>query len=1152
MKMVRRIVAMSLAIILTLAGAIGQYGILTKAADVNEMTIAFTEVNGTELVLDGTLANGSTLMATYQDWRNADGKIKLGKYNAQDQIEYTEYDKTYSIVTDGDNQIIGYGWMASDVVAIQIDAGTTLTLWAQGSRSTTPIKITNSIRYVKNASGVWEDRTAELEPSAPTEMTLSFQSVDSGNNWYFGGANTDGTYYRVPVIVDGAAQNMIMESNKAGTFTVWNGFFHALQGAEPTSTVAFEQGAVLTEIQVVSGAWEEVANATQYALTDTLELEKVSGAWGVKTIAPTEMTLSFQSVDSGNNWYFGGTNTDGTYYRVPVIVDGAAQNMIMESNKAGTFTVWNGFFHALQGAEPTSTVTFEQGAVLTEIQVVSGVWEEVANATQYALTDTLELEKVSGAWSIKSNVENSEVSLGAYSWGGGTDGVIGIQIANLAELQSAAWYQSIETANGSSWGKLSGTVSVGSELKTVDIQFPGNGEVFIYYNPTEITESFVISKNTVFIPIIGSANAEKYTVQFTQDYGVDIAEKLVGEPGIGVVYQTLETKNMSVANSLDQTEQARSYIQFTVNQTLLDAGAEWWNNYDTTDASVLIDGAVHEALFGGAGAENALAMYLPWGVDESNLLSNATTITIQSGSKMSVGFNGLKFAEDLTLVKKYGVWMTQADADSFEETTVSLGEYSWSGEGVIGIKLQNLAELQNAAWYQSIVTAETDTWGKLSGTVLADGETKAVDIQFPGNGEIFIYYNSEEVTDSFVLCKSTIFVPITGSANAGRYVIQFTQDYGVNLEENLVGEPGVHVDYSVLDVTKLSVEATGDQAEQKRSYIQFSTEQTLLPAGEEWWNNYDTVNATVLVDGIAHTVAFGGGGASNIFAMYLPWETDESDILANANEIVIKQDAMMSVGLDGLKTNKDLTLSRVGNIWISEYDEEDEKELIPANALKVNVKFGQITGQNILGIQAILSGNQQLLDIYGDWTTAFGSIKLGVLDDSGKMVYTTLESTAYSISDQLYLSAVDLSLYDAILIEADTVLYPDASCKSDRAIVLVNEFAMIRDVDDEWDVLAGTDNTVTDYIGNESGIDTAESVDETNNESTEAVDAGKAEYDGTTLIHRKYADDGTEADVAVNTGLDVQTIMLVSGTVLGVLVLAIIILIVIRKKQQKK
>ncbi len=1037
MKKTKRIGALLLAMTLAFANVFAQSGILSQAADTNEMSISYYGITSNLIELTGTMADGKAVGDIYGTWKSAFSTVKLGARQSDGSIQYNDMaNVAWSIGTNAIGRITFYGLQIDTFDALQIDAGTELSI-GQGANSMTPIAITNSLRLVKNEQGMWENKSAELETTPPTDLTLSFQSVNGGNNWYFRGANTNGTYYKVPVIVDGTAQNMIMESDKAGTFSVWDGFFSALQGAEPTSTVTFEKGAVIKEIQVVNDAWEEVANASQYVLTDSLELKKTDGVWGVK-----------------------------------------------------------------------------------------------------------------------SNVEYSALSLGAYSWGGGSDGVIGIQIGNLLELQKAAWYSSIVTATNTSWGKASGTVTVGSESKSVDIQFPGNGEVFIYYDPAKITDSFVISTDTVFTPIAGTANEGKYTVQFTQDYAVNVVEKIIGEPEQQVEYQALDPATLSVQAYADQTGQNRSYITLLANQELLPSGAEWWNNYDAVEATVLIDGREHVVAFGGGGASNFLAMYFPWDEGESNILENAEEIVIQKSSKMNVGLSGLQFEDDLKLVKKYGVWMTQAAANDFEETTVSLGAYSWGGgsDGVIGIQIGNLSELQKAAWYQAIETANGSSWGKVSGMVTVGSESKSVDIQFPGNGEVFIYYNPAEITDSFVISKDTVFTPMSGTANAGTYNIRFTQDYGVNIEENLIGEPGIQVEYRTLDVTKFSVQGFTDQTEQNRSYMMFLTDEELLPSGAEWWNNYDTANATVLIDGKAHAVAFGGGGASNILAMYFPWDEGESNILESADKIVIKQDAMMSVGLEGLKTNKDLTLSRVGTIWISEYTQEEENEGIPTNALKVNVKFGQITGQNILGVSAILSDGRKLLDIYGDWTTAYGSIKLGVLDENGKTVYTTMESTIYSISDQVYLSAVDLSLYDAILIEADTVLYPDASCKSDRPIVLANAFAMVRDADDEWEVISEfkdgsqSETTTQNFVSDTTATNSDE---ETTSESA-AADVKEEEYDGTTMIHKQYIDDNTDADVVADASEDIQIVVIIASAVLGVLVLVLLVLLIVyRKKRQE-
>ncbi len=746
-------------------------------------------------------------------------------------------------------------------------------------------------------------------------------------------------------------------------------------------------------------------------------------------------------------------------------------------------------------------------------------------------------------------VEESKVSLGAYSWGGGSDGVIGIHIANLTELQSTAWYASIVTATNSSWGKLNGTAYVGEEAKSIDVQFPGNGEVFLYYNPAEITESFVIKKDTVFTPMGGSANEGKYTIQFTQDYEINVKDHLIGAPEVPVTYTTLDIQNMSVSSYADQTSANRSYMMFEVTQELLPAGAEWWNNYDSTSAVVLVDGVAHNVVFGGGGAKNILALYLPWDAGEENILADAEEIVIRNGSLMSVGTKGLKFEEDFTLVKKQGSWITKAESESFEETKVSLGAYSWGGgsDGVIGIRIGNEDAVKTAAWYSAISTDVTNSWGKLSGTVMVGSEKKTVDVQFPGNGEVFIYYNPAEITESFVIKKDTVFTPVTGSAYAGNYTVQFTKDYGINVQECLIGEPGIQVKYRNLDVTQFTIHAFGDQPEMNRSYMQFAVTQELLPAGDDWWNNYDSASATVRIDGKEYPVMFGGGGAKNILSMYILWNTGDSAVLQNADTIVIKKGATMNVGLSGLKTTKDLKLNRVETIWVSQYTPKEEEPEKPSNTLKASIQFGQITGQNILGIKASISGDKELLDIYGDWSTAYGSIKLGVYNKAGKIVYTTSSQAIYSISDNIYLSGVDLSLYDAILIEKGTILSPDPTCKSDKPIELTNAFVMKRNAEDEWDVTLEAEKT-PDTKPQQTESTDPDTPEEAAEEVEEVISGD--EYDGTTLIHRKYAEDAQKTDTQEQpTGA--STIMIVTLSILVLLVIAATIILVLYNRKRK-
>lgn len=983
------------------------------------------------------------------------------------------------------------------------------------------------------------------------EMSIAYDKVDSSNFFNFQGTLSNGQTLQAAGYNWSTASGTVQAGTKQTggaidwvSFTVNNNLSFVAGGenliiwydtlvANNYDAIKIEEGTVFT-----------FSGKASVKVTNTLYLEKSeAGVWEDKSeeyFDGNEMSIAFDKVDAGNCFNFQGTLSDGKTLAESGYDWSLASGTIQAAKKQAGSLDWADYpLNAVLSfaAGDVNLIILYDTVIASDydaIQIAEGTIFTFDGKTKVKITNTLELEKNSaGVWGLKS--DEPEVS------------ELGLSFDKMTD----AWYFNADVTPEANYYRVE--MEVDGTKYTVPISNTKDGKFVIWPDfftniggaPNAPTSTLKIAKGATLAPSsdawADSPTGTRYTlkegVSLEYHNGAWVAEGSVPKE-MGLTFEELTDKWVFAS---DVTPEAKFYrVEMEIDGTNYTVPIE-----NTNDGKFVI-WASYFTDIGGAASEPTSTLKIAKG---ATLVPSTDAWTDDAIGTRYV----LKEAIDLTY--EYGAWGVAGR--QIEVSQIALDAYSWGGgtDGVIGITIGNLAELQATTWYPTIVTETNTTWGKLRGTVLVDGQPKEVDVQIPGNGEVFIYYNAAEIPESFVIPKGTDFIPVMGSANQGKYAIQFKEDYGVNLVEKLVGAPGVQVDYQPLDVTKLSVQGFGDQAEQNRSYLIFLADKDLLPAGADWWNNYDMVNAVVLIDGKAHDVAFGGGGASDILAMYLPWDTGETDILANANEILIQKDAIMSVGLKGLKINQDLKLKRVGSIWISEYTQEEEKQPIPSNALKVDVQFGQITGQNILGIKGTITGNKQLLDIYGDWSTAYGPIKLGVRDGNGKMVYTTIKSTIYSISDNIYLSGVDLSLYDAVLIEAGTVLQPDSSlCKSDTPIVLTDKFAMERNADDEWKVTAGAveevnKGNVSDK--NTTDSNTSDSTGDTEGESNETEAKPAEEYDGTTMIHRKDAEDKDDVSVG-NSPSDGSIGIKVAVVALAVLVIAATVVVCIVAKNRKK
>ena len=122
-----------------------------------------------------------------------------------------------------------------------------------------------------------------------------------------------------------------------------------------------------------------------------------------------------------------------------------------------------------------------------------------------------------------------------------------------------------------------------------------------------------------------------------------------------------------------------------------------------------------------------------------------------------------------------------------------------------------------------------------------------------------------------------------------------------------------------------------------------------------------------------------------------------------------------------------------------------------SDALSIGISFYKVDGTNILWLNAHLSDKSAIMDTYGDWTSALGTVRLGNYQADGTILWTVDQAAIFSVAGTYFhMSGIDLSAYDAVQIDPQTVVLPAAGCDSDRPMVLANGFRMTRNEDDEW------------------------------------------------------------------------------------------------------
>ena len=312
-------------------------------------------------------------------------------------------------------------------------------------------------------------------------------------------------------------------------------------------------------------------------------------------------------------------------------------------------------------------------------------------------------------------------------------------------------------------------------------------------------------------------------------------------------------------------------------------------------------------------------------------------------------------------------------------------------------------------------------------------------------------------TTSFSIAQGAILTPVatsdwTAIAGGQAYTLTGKVDIknidGAWQDSNVT--PPEPPTYAPLDISTISVNNAADQT--GKSYITLDTAQDLLPAGDGWWNNYDSSTVVVTIDGVEHAAAFGGGGSAQRLAVYLPWATGESNLLASAHEIIIKAGSKANVGSAGIQFSSDLRVYKIGNAWKTDYIPVPNWQSIDTSkALEVVVSFKDVNAHGALELDVATASGDKIKLTYGDWTTAWGTLKFGVANGDGTYTFIQDVGVAYSITDGMfYLDNLPLGFYDAIEFDTGSIVYPDSSCQSQNPMKIVNSLRIVRNANDQW------------------------------------------------------------------------------------------------------
>ncbi|MBQ8494198.1 MAG: hypothetical protein IJ465_00375, partial [Clostridia bacterium] len=924
-----------------------------------------------------------------------------------------------------------------------------------------------------NNNGVWTEQAIEEEK--PT-VTLGYMNAGADGTWELTVDDISGftaQYYCVEATVDGVTGRIAME--KSGDhLVIWPSFF-AIGGisAAPAQSFVIAEGAVLEPVDPNTTGWGVAIDGPQFAVATAFSFTNYNGTWSDKPIVePIDVELTFDNVNTTNDWAFtyatnGELPAAGQWYTTTATVDGVERAVLVEYfAPASLFYIYNHCFAATPGgaAYPAASLMLAEGAILTPISTPDASAVIVGGQT-LKLTKEIDVAYENGAWKDKNDIVPIDVELTFNNINTTNDWAFS---ANANALPTANQWFAVPV-------KLDGTD------RTVLMEYDVNASWFYVYHhcfwPTPNDNSVLLPQSSLFIPAgtvmtpittpdASAVNKKGQTYKLTAD--VDMAfengawvDKNVLPPvtplDMELTFATVNSKNdwafTGVADGIP-----------TVNQ--------WYTTtatVDGNDVTVLMEYDVNSTYFyiyyhcfsatPGTEAYPRASLQLAAG-------AILTPISAPDASAVIVGGQTYRLTAAVNVALEDGVWTDQNAAPPVVITPL---------DTVLTFANVN----QNNDWaFTGVVSGELPTANQwYMASVKLDGTDRIVLMEYDVNSSLFYVYhhcfwnvpNADPALlpqSSLTIPADTLLVPVfTPDATA---VIKGGQTLKLTKAVNVVLSEGDWIDddlpkpvYNDLTVDKIAVSMSADQPASLRSYLLLSVVDPLPQAGAEWWNNYDMFNLTVLVDGTPYKAAIGGGGDASTLALYLMWTAVDEQVLANANEIVIKAGSKGRVGLEGITFASDLRIYKENGSWKTDYNPAEDVDL--SNAVSVGVAFDHIDGANRLYLSALMSDSSKIMDTYGDWTTVFGGIRMGILNADGTYTWVEESNMPWSVTGTyFYMSSLQLHLYDAVEIKKGTVLVPDASCKSQNPIVIANDFRMVRDEWEEW-VVDGEFTDKPDY-----------------------------------------------------------------------------------------
>ena len=855
------------------------------------------------------------------------------------------------------------------------------------------------------------------------DLTLAYDSMPGGSHLYMtftADAEFAQKYYLVEATVDGTVKPLLFEVGPDWAPT--NAFIWSLNA---TSSFEIAAGALFCESDA---NWNEIVGGKQLTLTETFKIEGSGENWAPAANAPTPTELAVDTTQGTGGYMGSWANGNQVVSSVklvssPVVGGGAWLTLYGQVDVAGTPT------DVVVTVPDNGEWWFGFDSLPTEYSVSADTVFVSDNGTAYSFTKDLTVNASTGATYADPAVEPLDKTFVFYD---AANDNWRFAVEDVSNLTAGQWYTADITVDGAT--------------RTVLFEYCEGVGFYIYNHCFGATpgsaacpaSSVQIAAGTVLTPI----STPDASAVVAGGQTLRIAEAIVivkdgdnwGAPDTRPVIEIdMTNDDVNADHPVNyNSNNNRTWIWVRTNEEL--PGAAWTVPAGTV--TVNVDGVDYAGCIAQKldDADNKGFQIM---IKDANC-TNASKITIAAGSEYELEGTVLRFTEDFVLEQVSGIW-------GKEGTVVP---------PVVGDLSLTYDSMPSGSLYMTFTVDAEYTQKYYLAAVTVDGTVKTLVIEIgpdwaPTNAFIW----GLNATTTVAIAEGTLLCecdPNTGTEIAGGKRLKLTEKVEViNVDGAWMDKdappPVPPLDPVDVTLTFENINGNNDWA--------FSGEGT-LPTVNTWYA------AIVQLDGDERTLLFEYDVASGYFYIYHHcfWNVpnDSADLLP-VESLVLDEGLVLSAlsspnaedvteGGQPLKLTAKVDMQKADGVWA---DQEAVIDL--SDALEVGITIEQVDGTNILWLNAILADGTAIKDIYGDWTSAFGTVRLGTYNADGTVNWTVDQGAIFSLTGTYFhMSSISLANYDAIQIDAGTVVLPAATCNSDRPIVIANNFRIVRDENDEW------------------------------------------------------------------------------------------------------